>query len=34
MNNAAIFTDSGKIYVTADQKIYEGWVSGMGLIDG
>jgi hypothetical protein len=34
MNNAAIFVDSGKIYVTADQTIYEGWVSGMGLIDG
>ena len=33
VNNAAIFTDSGKIYVTADQTIYEGWVSGMGLVD-
>jgi len=31
LNQAAIFVDSGRIYVTSDQTIYSGWVQGMNL---
>lgn len=32
--NAAIFSDSGKIYVVGGETIYEGWLSSMSIYDG
>jgi len=32
--NAAIFSDSGKVYVVGDGKIYEGWLTGLNILDG